>query len=48
MTRDEIMHYLNNIFNRLAEKYGTQEAIKMFDETIGIAKVISIKKRREE
>lgn len=45
MKREEVMLHLNRIFNQLVEKYGAEEAITMFEETVELAKVISAPKK---
>lgn len=47
MPRDEIVRYLNNILNQIAERYSMEEAVDMFEETVELAKVISPKKEGE-
>lgn len=41
MQREEVMLHLNKLFNQLIEKFGHDEAIAMFDETVEVAKMIS-------
>ena len=47
MPRDEVMLHLNKLFNQLIEKYGTEQAILMFEETIEVAKIVLPKKGDE-
>jgi hypothetical protein len=41
MQKEEVMLHLNRIFNQLVEKYGPEEAILMFEETVEVAKLVS-------
>lgn len=46
MQREEVMLHLNKLFNQLIEKYGAEQAIIMFEETIEVAKMISKKEEQ--
>jgi hypothetical protein len=35
------MLHLNKLFSQLAEKYGIEQAILMFEETVEVAKLIT-------
>ena len=48
MQREDVMLHLNRIFNQLVEKYGTEEAILMFEETIELTKVISAPQKEDQ